>query len=304
MRKLFVLFALLFAVPALAQSQLKVADGSSSGTYAKMLGEIKEVCSDTIALVEEGTSKGAIDNLQMLVDNQVSGAFMHSDVIYFRAMNEDLSKLKTLIALYPEDVHVLVKRDSGLKAGTLFNKQPVVFNSVEDLAGYKVGAAGGGTITAQVIRLQAQIAYDFVPFNSGKEVMDALAANQIQAAIFVGGAPLPNLKDLGPEYKLVGFNANTVDKLKSVYRPTTISYSKMQSTGVRTVAPDALFVVREYKTERMVGALANLRACFYKNLPDLQETPGKHPKWQVVDPENHGKWPWYQLPETTATKKK
>lgn len=77
----------------------------------------------------------------------------------------------------------------------------------------------------------------------------------------------------------------------------------IRQMGVNTVATDALFVTREYKTPKFVEALAKFRGCLLANLDDLKEATGMHPKWQAVDAANKGKWPYYELPAVVAAKK-
>jgi TRAP-type uncharacterized transport system substrate-binding protein len=167
-----------------------------------------------------------------------------------------------------------------------------VLESLADLEGFPVGAAGGGFITANVIRLQSEVAYTVVRFESGKDVLAALDDGKIAAAIFVGAAPLPNLKDLGSEYKVLTIGETAADKLKSVYRRTTVSYPKMNPSPVPTVAAECLMVTREYKTPKFVQTLKDFRECFYAHLDELKETPGTHRAWQKVESSNHGKWTW------------
>lgn len=135
-----------------------------------------------------------------------------------------------------------------------------------------------------------------VPFDKGDDVLAALDKGDIEAAIFVGGAPLGTISKLGPQYKLLPVPAPVLEKLKGVYRPARLNYQKMGATGVATVATDALFVTREYKTPKMTDGLAKLRACATESIDELRETTGTHPAWQGVNAENRGKWPWYELP--------
>lgn len=284
------------------ENVIPIAAGSSSGTYKKFLDEIASVSGNALVF-KEVESHGAVENLDLLVTNKVAMAFMHSDVPFFRAQREDLSKFKTLLALFTEEVHFLAPRASKrppTKSGGVMGyggtvTPPPVINSVEDLKGLKVGAAGGGAITAQVIRLQSNIPYEFVSFQKGDDVMAALNRGEIDAAVFVGGAPLPNIEKLGPEYKLLPFGSQTIAALKQVYKPATITYPKMNPEGVPTIGADALLMSREYKSPKMVNMLKTFRQTFFEHLLELQETPGIHPKWQEVSPENKGKWPYLEF---------
>lgn len=291
--------------PSGAPVEFLVAAGSSSGTYKKFLEQMSAVTSDIITF-KLADSSGSVENLDLLINNSVMGAFMHSDVLFFRAQTTDMSRFKTLIALYSEEVHFLAlntpKRTIG---GTLgYGKTVVTVNSLDDLkAGVRVGAAGGGAITAQTIRLQAQLPFDFVPFTSGTALMAALEAGEIDVAIYVGGAPLPNIEKLGPAYKLIPVGDRTATMLKSVYKTASLTYPRMRPEAVPTLAADALFIAREYRTPRFVNALRTFRDTFYSRLDELKEVPGNHRKWNEVSSDAKGKWPYMEFAPTTSAAK-
>lgn len=297
---LFTLMASCTMVPA---QTLQVATGAPDGTYSRMLREVKHVCSSDIALNEVGSS-GSVENVTNLVGNQVNAAFVQADVLWLRSRTEDLGNVKTLVSLHKEAVHVVTRAQSGLKTGgtlgTSIGAKDVVFTDVTSLAGYRVGAAGGSFVTAQVIRLQSDIAFTVQQFDKNDNALAALKAGTVQAVILVGGAPLGSVEKLGAEYRLLPFPAETVEKLSKVYHPTRLTYSKLNAAGVTSVATDALFVTREYRTERMIRGLAALRGCIQANIDDLKETTGTHPAWQAVDPANRGKWAYYELPATSS----
>lgn len=298
MKKVFISIALAAAamLPT-AQAQMRVATGKTGDTYSSMLRQLNARCSGDVAVLEV-PSTGSNDNINQLVGNQVNAAFTQSDVLWLRARTEDLGDVKTLLALHPEQVHIVAPVASGIKeGGTMgFNAKPVVLTDLTSLAGRKVGAAGGSLITAQVIRLQSEIPFQVVPLENGDAVLKALESGQIAAALFVGGAPLGTVSKLGPDYKLLPIPAPVVEKLKGVYRPARLNYQRMNAAGVATVATDALFVTRQYKTPKMTQGLAKLRQCALSSVDELKETTGTHPAWRYVDPTNKGKWAWYELP--------
>jgi TRAP-type uncharacterized transport system substrate-binding protein len=298
-------FALL-ATTALAQQQptFKIADGSSSGMYKTFLEQIEGVTAGTITF-EEVESHGAVENLDLLMNNKVSGAFLHNDVIDFRNRTDStkLAKFKTLLCLFSEEVHFLAPSNSGRKTGGTmgFGAKDVVVNSIDDLAGLTVGASGGGFVTAQVIKFYTQIPYNVVQFEKGSDVLKALNEGAIDAAVFVGGAPLSNLEGLGSNFKLLSIPDRDIDQLKSVYHPATVTYPKMNPAGVRTVAAYCLLVSKEYKTPKFRELLKKFRETFYANLDQLQEEPGNHPKWAEVSPGVQGPWPWMDLGDAKPT---
>lgn len=293
MRK-YSLALVLFGWAAIAGAdELRIADGSSSGIYQQVTKEIAQICGSAVTVTEVPGS-GAIENLDKLLGNEVNAAFMHADVLFYRSRIDDLSSLKTLLALFPEDVHfVAMNRPYKSGSWTELAQSGRNLSAITDLNGLPVGAAGGGYITANVIRLQGEIPYTVVRFESGKDVLTALLDGKIAAAVFVGAAPLPNLKDLGPDYKLLEIGESTAERLKSVYRRSTVTYIKMHPSPVPTVAADCLLVTRDYKTPKIVQSLKAFRQAVYSHIDELKETPGYHKAWQKVDLQNHGKWEWY-----------
>ena len=289
--------AAMFIPLALQAQQLKVATGSGTGTYSAMLKQAAGLCGSSIALVEMNTS-GSMENVNLLTGNQVNAAFVQTDVLFFRARTEDLGAVKTLVALHPEEVHVVAPGIALTKEGGVagIGAKPIVLNSVKDLANRRVGAAGGSAITAQVIRLQAEIPFTVTEYADNKALLVAIAKGEVEAGVMVGGAPLGAVSELKGDWKLLGFPEDVVAKLKSVYRPARLNYTAIRQTGVQTIATDALFVTREYKTAKFVEALSTFRTCLTTGLDELKETTGMHPKWQAVDAANKGKWPYYELP--------
>jgi len=297
MKKLIVSLSLaLFATVSFSQA-LKVSTGGSTGTYSRTFKEMSGICSQQLPIAEVNSS-GSVQNIDRLTGNEVNGAFVQTDVLFFRSRTEDLSNVKTLLALYPEEVHVIGLAVSGIKeGGTMgFGAKNVQLNSVNDLVGRTVVAAGGSYITAQVIRLQTEIDFKIIEVASADDALKAVSSGTAHAAVLVGGAPLPNVSALDKNFKMLSFPEATVAKLKNVYRPSKLNYSKMGAAGVATVATDALFVTRTYTTPKFVDGLSKLRGCIIGNLAELQETTGMSPAWQKMDPTNKGKWAYMDLP--------
>lgn len=296
MKKLIFAIGLMLATLSLHAQQLQVATGKAGDTYSTMLKQLAARCGSAVAIIEHN-SGGSNDNIDRLVGNQVNAAFVQSDVLWLRARTEDLGGVKTLMTLHPEQVHLVARAVSGKKEGGVLGigGSAVVFADLASLAGRKIGAAGGSLVTAKVIRLQSEVPFNVVQYDNGDQVMAALIAGDVDAALFVGGAPLATVAKLDNTFKLLAISGPTAEKLKGVYRPAVLNYSRMNAAGVPTVAVDAVFATREYKTARMTDGLAKLRACALASIDDLRETVGMHPAWQRVDPNNRGKWPWLDL---------
>ena len=288
------------------QASLKVATGSASGTYSRMLKEISNTCGTGVTLVEVPTS-GSVENVSKLVGNELNAGFVQTDVLFFRARNESLDNIKTLVALHPEEVHIVALSQSKTIVGKNMvglGGEPLKLDDVSGLEGHAVASWGGSFVTSQVIRLQSEIRFSVVEVADAKAAKALLDEGKVEAVIAVGGSPLGFVNDLGPGYKLLSISDATATKLKAVYRPAKVTYAKLGrgGSGIQTVATDALFVTREYKTAKFTSALGKLRDCIYANLDEMKETTGTHPKWQVVDASNKGKWQWYDLPSANVAK--
>lgn len=305
-RVLFTL-TLLFALPASAQDvRLLVSNGSTTGTYKLFTGVIQKNCNDTIPLVDVDSS-GAVENLSKLTENEANAAFMHEDVILWRGMSEPSLKtsLRTLLVLWPEDVHFIVKNQPFVTDSGHFGigRKERNLQTLTDLEGLKVGAAGGGYVSAQRIRYVGEVKYEVAQYDSGKMVLEALGKGEIAAAVFVGAAPLPNIATLGHDYRILQIGEGVREKLTKVgYHTATVTYTKMNVGAVTTVAANALLVAQQYKSAKWLGALAKFRQCFREHLDEIRETPGMHKAWKKVEPDKVSEWPMYEgLDNAAAT---
>lgn len=299
MKKSLIIAVLALAAAGVATAQqVKVGTGGPKGTYKALFNNITERCGNELALVEV-PSDGSLTNLDRLTNKEIGAAFLQTDALFASAQGRDLGNIKTLAAFNKESVHVVVLANSGLKtSGNMvgMGKQDIVFKNVEDLANYNVAAAGGSLITAQYVKHYGQVNYTVVPVASNDEALKQLKAGQVQAAILVGGKPFQLVRELGTEYRLVGFRPQTAELLKTTYVKDTLSYPKLSPTPVETIATEALLVVRTVNTPERVAALASFRSCIYNNIGHWRDADGAHPAWEQVNAENKGKWAYYDLP--------
>lgn len=305
-KSLLIIAALALAAGAATAQQVKVGTGGPKGTYKALFTNITERCGNEMALVEV-PSDGSLTNLDRLSNKELGAAFLQTDALFASAQGRDLGNIKTLAAFNKESAHVVVLANSGLKtSGNMIGmgKQDIVFKSVEDLAGYSVAAAGGSLITAQYVKHYGQVNYTVVPVASNDEAIKQLKAGTVQAAILVGGKPFQLVRELSSDFKLVGFKPQTIELLKTTYVKDTLSYPKLSATPVETLATEALLVVRTVNTPDRIAALAHFRKCIYDNIGYWRDADGAHPAWEQVNPENKGKWAYYDLPVVQPTKKK
>lgn len=286
-------------------SSITIAADSSSGTYAKMLGEIIGVCSDDNFNISQarGVTGGAPGNLDALVNNKAQAAFLHSDVYFANAQaDSSYAKFQTLVALYPEPIHVFALTESKTSKTETFSFGKAQFNSLADVRGYKVGAAGGGVYTARILQGQGEGGFQVVAYDSGDQVIAALKNGDIAAAIFVGAAPLPNVaKFARGEIKLLPIGESIASRVSGVYRTVTINYPGITNGPLKTLAPVATLLTRKYSTPAKVLAQKHFRDCFLSHIAELQDNGS--PNWQQVDANDHGVLPWYDIPTVTSVKK-
>lgn len=292
----------LMAPKAMGQDvSLRVATGGTAGTYHQMFTELNSKCNDTLVL-NETTTNGSLDNLALMIGNKVNASIIQEDILFLKKRTENaLLNYRTLFTLAPEEVHIIALSAGKKQGGVLgFGGTVMTMNTINDLAGKKVGSYGGSMVTAQVIKLQTNIPFHVFDVGNQSRALDALNKGEIDAILAVGGSQLPWVEKLDSNYKLLEIPESVAGQMKDVYQKASLSYPSLNASGVPTVSTQAVFITRQYKTTEYVGALTSLRSCFFKSLPYLAETTGMHPKWaQVKDQTTEGykgNFTWYDLP--------
>lgn len=260
---------------------LVVTTGSEGGTYYRFFNEISQVCAQPPLIVK--ISKGSRENLDNLLGNQANLGFIQADVLFGRKIIEndpEVDNIKTLLVLYPEEVHLLVR------AGNQYIQR------FSDLGNKKVGSWGGSTVTAWVTFAKTQVRpIKLQEFPGYQDAIQALDKGAIDAILAVGGQPLDWIRKLPGDYRLVPFDRP--EQVRDVYEPAILSYANLNQSGIRTVTTQTLLVTMNYKTPEKVRALTGLRKCIAENLDALRETTGNHPKWRLVNVGAKGTWPWF-----------
>ena len=212
------LTAFLPALFALAQEArfFRIATGSTGGTYfpvgALLAGAVSNPpgsrpCSEggncgvpgLIAVTQ--TTQGSIENVDLLVSGGVESGFVQADVAFQAfsgkgrfAKTGPVPQLRAIANLYPESLHVVVRRDAAIE-------------SIADLKGRRVSVGppeSGSAVAAQLllkahglsgrtVRLSAED-----PFSAA----DAMRAGAIDAMIVVAGAPMPAIEELALDVQI------------------------------------------------------------------------------------------------------
>jgi TRAP-type uncharacterized transport system substrate-binding protein len=296
--------AVALALSAHAQIDVATGDAKAGSTYAALFAEMKPFCAN-VGLSEVNTT-GSVQNLSLLTENKVSAAFVQTDAL-FLMKNVDESKvqnIKTLVTLYPEELHFIargdVKKEGGYLGGLVGGKE-VRFNKIEDVANRVVGAVGGSVLSGKIFSSKSGLNFTVQEFQNNDALKEALLAGQVDTILVVGGAPHKLVQSLDTRFKLLPVSPEMQKSVGDVYvsrtnnGPIRLSYPNLNQSGVPTVATQSAIVTRTFRSKEAQAQLAQFRDCFYKAANTLADRPRTRPQWQVVDPDEKGRWVWYDL---------
>ena len=164
------------------------------------------------------TTAGAAENLRAVSKGEMEMALSQADTAYWAyfgtgafANEEPMSNLRILARLYPENIHLITRKDSVIK-------------SVADLKGKRVAIGLENSATAATAKLilsaygvkWTTVKFKFVDFAS---VSTGFTKNEFDAFFVISGAPVLALEDLATRtpIKLVPIDGPVADKLAQVF---------------------------------------------------------------------------------------
>jgi TRAP transporter TAXI family solute receptor len=211
----------------------RIGTGGTSGTYYPIGGIIANIISNPpgsldcdkggscgvpglVAVVQ--SSSGSIVNVEGIASGAIELALSQADIAYWAYNGSGLfhhgepnTSLRAIANLYPESVHVVVRRDAGIK-------------SIADLSGKRVslGEKGSGTLVESKAILQAYglSSDDVIPrYLRTGEASLAVSEGTLDAFFFVAGYPVTAISDLtrSTEIDLLSISAKPVDSLLTFY---------------------------------------------------------------------------------------
>ena len=181
-----------------------IATGGTGGTYYPLGGALAQMLSNNVEglIVTAQTGNASRANCNLISRGQIETAFSQANVTYWSYtgtgiyVNEPiLTNLRGIASLYPETIHIIATKASGIK-------------TIEDLKGKKVGvgAPNSGTAADAEIILKAHgitfddIKADFIDFN---EVAQRLVDGQIDAGFTTAGFPTSSIIDIATKRDMV-----------------------------------------------------------------------------------------------------
>jgi TRAP-type uncharacterized transport system substrate-binding protein len=184
-------------------------------------------------------------------------------------------KIVYVTKLFNEELHVLVRANSGLGA-------------IGQLAGHTVnlGEAGGGAqLLARDVFGRLGIAVRELNVSDG-EAVERLKSGDIDAVVLIGGKPVPVLANLSPDLRVLP--VPFAKPLRDDFLPAILSsddYPGLIEPGhdVETIAVGTVLIANNWpKDSENYRKIEKFVDVFFSELTRLQ-APRRHPKWREVN---------------------
>jgi TRAP transporter TAXI family solute receptor len=250
-RHLFWILSLAAAVaaPVHAQQFFRIGTGGTAGTYYPVGGMIANAVSQPGKIVATAqATNGSVANVNGVAGGALESGFSQSDVATWAYTGTGVyegkpkvTDLRMIANLYPESIHLVVKKGSGIK-------------SVADLKGKRVALdePGSGTLVNARIVLAAygvkesDIKPEYIKPN---QAGDKLKDGALDAFFFVGGAPAGAIAELASSgtgielVPLAGPQADALRKTNPYLAVDTIAAGTYKDVpAVQTMAMGAQWV--------------------------------------------------------------
>lgn len=183
-------------LPAAADQLFRIATGATSGTYFPIAQAMAVAMSEPgVMRVDAVATSGSIANLNGIASGQMESGFSQADIAAWHYSGTGivrpqfkLDKLRLIANLYPENIHVVVRKSLGL-------------TSVAQLKGLNVAVddpGSGALVNArQILRAYGLTERDIKPaYIKGAAAAERLKAGTIDALFFVGGVPSSFITEL------------------------------------------------------------------------------------------------------------
>ena len=268
-----ILWALIICLYAQAASALTIATGPSDGSYFQIAQDIKNLVGKEGIDLQVMPSKGSLENIGLLGTGKVDLAIVQLDALRFvsdvlrQQQGLDLfDRIKVVLNLYPEEIHVLSNKNDIQTFYHLEGKR------------VSVGPPGGGTAVTAAVLFTVYDIKAVVSEEPFEEAVKKMEQGSLDAVIFVGGAPVPFIGKLGGKFNFVRLPANPA--LDQIYLRTKLGsalYGWARADTETYAVPSAIMGLdsrdEKYMTQMQGLVLAILNGSDYLNA-------NGHPKWK------------------------
>ncbi|MDB5593191.1 MAG: hypothetical protein JWM36_152 [Hyphomicrobiales bacterium] len=266
------------ARPDASSSEIVVLAGEQQTTNARSAAEIARLVQGAGVTLRPELGKISIDQLTSPDGgSEADLAILQSDALddARRAAGPELARKLSFVArLYNQEIHVVARAAIG---------------SFTDLAGKKVAIGAPDTPggrTAVLLFERAGVKPQTVIADQ-KAALDKLGRGEVEAAIFVGGKPVPALADL----TVGGLHLVSIPykgPLQEFYYPAQITASDYPSlvtpgANVDTVAIGTVLVALDARPgSQRYKNLSKFTEAFFDGFAGLRDA-AHHPKWREVN---------------------
>lgn len=281
--------SLTLPLAAQAQQFFRIGTGGTAGTYYPVGGMIANAVSQPgKIIVTAQASNGSVANVNGISGGAMESGFSQADVATWAQKGTGIFEgkphvpgLRLIANLYPESVHVVVRKGSGIR-------------SVADLKGKRVALdePGSGTlVNARAILAayglkESDIRPEYIkPNQAGDKMKDG----SLDAFFFTGGAPAGAIAELASSgagidiLAIEGAAAEALRKSSPFFAPDTIAADTYKGVGaVATLAVGAQWVTSDKADANAVYEIT--KALFGA---DAQKTlAAGHAKGKFINKEN------------------
>jgi uncharacterized protein len=254
-------------------SALTIATGPSDGSYFQIAQDIKNIVGKEGIDLQVIPTKGSLENTELLGAGKTDLAIVQldalrfiSDVVKQEAGLDLFERIKVIMNLYPEEIHILTNK-----------KEIQTFYHLEGKR-VSVGPPGGGTAVTAAVLFNVYDIKSTVSEEPFEEAVKKMEQGALDAVVFVGGAPVPFITKLGGKFQFVRLPSNPA--LEQIYLRTSLGKQQYGWAGADTetyAVPSAIMGL-DRRDEQYVSQLQQL-VLSVLNSSEYLNTSG-HPKWK------------------------
>jgi TRAP transporter TAXI family solute receptor len=250
-----------------------IATGLSDGSYFQIAQDIKNLVAKDGVELQITSTKGSLENIQLLGSGKVDLAIVQLDALRFVSEVLKLQKgldvfdkIKVVLNLYPEEIHVLSNKDEIKTFYHLEGKR------------VSVGTEGGGSAVTAAVLFNVYDINATVSFDAFEDAVKRMNEGSLDAVIFVGGAPVPFIGKLGGKLQLVRLPANPA--LEQIYLRTRLGKAQYNwaAADTETYAVPSVIMGLDNRDEKYAAQMQRM-VLSVLNGKGYLETNG-HSKWK------------------------